>query len=505
MSTRKAIVEAVRLTTAQFHELSKAATDVFFFSQFCKVINAGDRNKPPVIPFLLYPYQKATLLQFIKHRFNVILKFRQAGVTELISMYCLWLAMYHPHKNIIIISIKDRVAKKVLRKIKFMYKNLPDHLKVKVVNGRGTDIGTSTELEFVNGSLIASIPTTEDAGRSEAVSLLVIDEAAIVRWAERIWAASFPTLSTGGSAIINSTAYGIGNFFHSLFVNAVAGGNVFNAIRLHWQMHPDRDYTWYKQQLEILGPRKTAQEIDGDFLTSGNTVFDLSDIRDIEDYIDEEVEVIETRHNGMLQIYERPKKGLIYTIGADVATGRANDYSAFTLMDQYGDEKVSFKGKIGVTQYRYLLGDLGMDYGKATIAPESNDIGLAVASGLQEDGYSKLYYSKSLLRKKGKRKPEVQEIPGWYTTKANRPIIINELEEDVRQSNINLKDKRFCEETPTFIYDNRNRPVAMNKDKTSSDDPLADDNIYTDDSIFGKAICNHVRKGKVQNHVILPR
>ena len=58
--------------------------------------------------------------------------------------------------------------RKVLRKIKFMYKNLPEYLKQPVVNGRGEDIGTAQEIEFANGSVISSIPTTEEAGRSEA-------------------------------------------------------------------------------------------------------------------------------------------------------------------------------------------------------------------------------------------------------------------------------------------------------------------------------------------------
>lgn len=79
-----------------------------------------------------------------------------------------------------------------------MYKNLPEFLKVDIVNGRSGDLGTATEMEFANGSIISSIPTTEDAGRSEGLSLLVIDEAAIMKWAGLIWAAAFPTLSTGG-------------------------------------------------------------------------------------------------------------------------------------------------------------------------------------------------------------------------------------------------------------------------------------------------------------------
>lgn len=495
----KKFIDSRPLTSEEFAKFSKAANDVFFFAQFIYLIHPL-RGK---VPFDLYPFQKATLYNFVRHKFNVVLKFRQAGVTELISMFCLWFAMYHPHKNIVIISIKDRVAKKVLRKIKFMYKNLPDYLKTRVVNGKGDDIGTASEMEFSNGSIISSIPTTEEAGRSEAVSLLVIDEAAIVRWAERIWSASFPTLSTGGRAIINSTAYGVGNFFHKLFVGAVAGGNLFNPIRLYWQMHPERDMKWYKEQREILGPRKTAQEIDGDFLTSGNTVFDLADIRDIEDEI-EQTEVLEVKENGLLKIFKRPEQGKIYTIGGDIATGRSNDYTALTLLDQYGEECVGYKGKIPIDKAEKIIMKEAKTYRMATVAPESNDIGLGLATNIQTHGYPYLYYSQALLRKKGESKPLIQEIPGWYTTKKNRPVIIAELEEDVRTRTIDIKDKAFCDEASTFIYDSRNRPVAMNKDVKSTDD-LFEEDSYTDDKIFSAAIANHVRKKPINRTYIAPK
>lgn len=500
MAVDKKIIQQERLSSAEIAELAKAATDVFFFADFIKVIHPLHGK----IPFKLYPYQIGALYNFIKHKFNVVLKFRQAGVTELISMFCLWFAMYHPHKNIVIISIKDRVAKKVLRKIKFMYKNLPEHLKTRIVNGRGDDIGTATEMEFANGSIISSIPTTEDAGRSEAVSLLVIDEAAIVRWAERIWAASFPTLSTGGRAIINSTAYGVGNFFHKLFVNACSGGNLFNPIRLHWQQHPERDQKWYNEQAEILGPRKTAQEIDGDFLTSGNTVFDLADIRAIEDYLDE-IPILETHEQGLLKIYGKPKPHTNYTLAADIATGRSQDYTSLCIMDNLtGEEMLSYKGKCPIDKAEKLIDQWGKTYNYAVAAPESNDIGLGVATNLQNHGYKKLYYSQALLKKKGQHKPDVMEIPGWYTTKKNRPIIIAGLEEDIRVGTIELKSKSFCDESYTFIYDSRNRPVAMNKDKVSGDE-LFDDGAYTDDEIFATAICNHVRKQPLNKLSVLPK
>lgn len=493
-------LNAGNLSSEQVKTLARVVQDVFYFSLFIFVVHPV-RGK---VRFELYPYQKSVLYQFVKNRFNIILKFRQAGITELISMYCLWLAMYHPNKKINIISIKDTTAKKVLKKIKYMYKNLPSYLQVPIVNGRTGEYGSASMIEFNNGSFIESIPTSPEAGRSEALSLLVIDEAAIVRWADQIWAAAFPTLSTGGSAIVNSTPYGILNFYHSKWVDAIAGGNEFTPIRLYWKMHPERDIDWYNQMSTALGPKRTAQEIDGDFLSSGNSVFDLMDIKAIEDCLSE-FPIIKRRYNGQYLQFNEPEPDKDYFIGADVATGRATDYSSFTCMDKVGEEQAVYKGRMSVDKYARLLGDTGQLFNWATLAPESNDVGLAVTSMLQAEGYPKLYYYQKMVKKKGKTRPEVDTAPGWLTTSKNRPVIIDGLEADIRNDVITCKDPFFVYEAKTFIYDSLGRPVAMGKHKANreGDDSLSED-TYADDDIMGKAICNHIRKGK-QNIIIQPR
>jgi len=490
-----------KLTDNEFKELLEVTRNIFAFARFIFVVHPI-RGK---VRFELYKYQKAVLWHFIKDRFNIILKFRQAGITELISMYSLWLAMYHPSKNVQIISIKDRVAKKVLRKIKYMYKNLPDHLKVSVVNGRPGENGTATEMEFANGSMISSVPTTEDAGRSEAVTLLVIDEAAIVRWASTIWKAAFPTLSTGGSAIVNSTPYGVGNWFHNTWVDAISGGNSFTPIRLFWKMHPERDQKWYDEMRDALGPRGCAQEIDGDFLSSGFSVFDLTDIKAIEDTLFDFIP-IETRFDHNLRIFDKPKQGIRYYLGADISTGRSRDYSAFTLMERGGEEAAVYKGKMPVGKFANLLMEVGRKYNNAVLAPETNDIGLAITSKIQDSGYPNLHYSEIILRKKKDRnRKKTEEVPGWLTTTKNRPIIIDELEEDIRNDNVLVKDPFFVQEAYTFIYNERNKPIAMGKEKRSSESEQEDAITYTDDAILGKAITNFVRKGKTKSAVIAPR
>ena len=486
----------------EIRTLAKVSQDVFLFSTFCWVIN-------PVlgrVKFDLYPYQKAVLYQFLKERFNIILKFRQAGITELIAMYCLWLTMYHPNKKVNIISIKDTVAKKVLKKIKFMYKNLPWYLQTPIINGRTGEYGSASTMEFSNGSIIESIPTSDQAGRSESLSLLVIDEAAIVRWASTIWASAFPTLSTGGSAIVNSTPYGVGNFYHSTWVDAVSGNSPFNPIRLRWQMHPDRDQDWYNEMATALGPKRTAQEIDGDFLSSGNTVFDLADIKGIEEMLSD-YPPLRVRLGGQYREFNDPDPNTEYFIGADCSTGRATDYSSFTCMSKDGEEAAIYKGKIPLDKYARLLGDTGEKFNFATLAPEANDIGMAVVIKLQDEGYPNLYYARKLLKKKGKNKPEEELVPGWITTQKNRTLIVEGLEKDIREDSVIIKDPFFVQEAYTFIYDGMGRPVAMGKHKlnSSSVDIDLEGQTYSDDDIFGKAICNHIRKTTNRNTVVLPQ
>ena len=500
MSRKKPIENKKSLNAEEIRTLARVSKDVFYFSQFCWVVNPMLGR----VKFDLYPYQKSVLYQFLKNRFNIILKFRQAGITELMSLYCLWLCLYHPNKKVNIISIKDTVAKKVLKKIKFMYKNLPWYLQTPIVNGRFGEFGSASTIEFNNGSIIESIPTSDQAGRSESLSLLIIDEAAILRWASTIWASALPTLSTGGSAIVNSTPYGVGNFFHSTWVEAVSGGNPFNPIRLHWQMHPDRDEKWYQEMSTALGPKRTAQEIDGDFLSSGSTVFDLSDIKAIEDSLSD-YPPIRVRLNGQYREFDEPDNEKQYFIGADCATGRSTDYSSFTCMDRDGEESVIFKGKIPLDKYAKLLGDTGRKYNYAMLAPETNDIGMAVTVMLQDEGYPNLYYFKKFLKKKGKSKPIEESFPGWLTTSKNRSLIVEGLEKDIREGNIIIKDPFFVQEAYTFIYDGSGRPVAMGKHKTnnSSIDIDLEGQTYSDDDIFGKAITNHIRKTPL-NMVILP-
>lgn len=486
----------MQFTKTELDLFLRCSRNIFEFANQSRIIHPvlGD------IPFELYPFQKRVLWDFLNNRFNIILKARQMGITEVIGLFILWLALFHINKNIVIVSLKERVAKRFLRRIKYIYKNLPPVLQVPIINGRKSDYGTVQEMEFSNGSIISSIPTTEDAGRSEAVSLLVLDEAAIMSYADLIWAAAAPTLFTGGSAILNSTPYGVGNFYHGQWVEALTGVNGFNPIQIPWHLHPDRDERWYLHMRAVLGTRRAAQEIDCDFLASGDNVFDPMDLKAIQDTL-VDFPVIHSELEGNLLVFEDPIPGVEYFLGGDVSTGRAKDYSTFTIMDKAGDEKVCFKGRIPTNKFRDLVGAWGIKYNQALVAIEGNDIGEAVVVGLEEQSYPNMYYTIRLLKERGESEPKMEKIPGWYTTSKNRTLMIDGLERDIREETITVKDPFFISEAYTFIYDESNRPVAMSKGDYIGEGS----NTFSDDAIMGKCITNWIRKGKPNTITTSPR
>ena len=169
--------------------------------------------------------------------------------------------------NVLVIATKQEVAKNLVTKVRVMHENLPSWMK-------GTTIeDNKLSLRFKNGSQVKAVAASIDAGRSEALSLLVLDEAAHIENIDGIWAAAQSTLSTGGSAILISSPNGVGNLFHKKWVEAGQGKEFF-AIRLPWYVHPERDQTWRDSQDDLLGVKMAAQENDCDFLTSGNAVLE---------------------------------------------------------------------------------------------------------------------------------------------------------------------------------------------------------------------------------------
>ena len=184
-------------------EIVKCGKDpIYFINNYARI----SHPKHGLIPFKTYDFQEQLLRDFEDYRFNVILKARQLGISTITAGYVTWMMLFHRDKNILVIATKFATAGNLVKKVKSIIKNLPAWVRIADIS-----VDNRTSFELSNGSMIKASSTSGDAGRSEALSLLVIDEAAHIEGMDDLWTGLYSTLSTGGGCISLSTPCGVSN------------------------------------------------------------------------------------------------------------------------------------------------------------------------------------------------------------------------------------------------------------------------------------------------------
>jgi len=432
-------------------EYIKCAKDpAHFMRKYCYIQNPV-RGR---VIFNLYPFQGKVLNLWKENPYSMVLKSRQLGISTLAAGYSLWLMTFHKDKNILCIATKQETAKNMVTKTKFMYDNLPSWLK------ESTEENNKLTLRLTNGSQIKATSAASDAGRSEAVSLLIIDEAAFIEGIEPIWASAQQTLATGGGAIVLSTPFGTGNWFHKTWVRAESQENNFLPIKLPWYVHPERDQAWRdKQDVELGDPRLAAQECDCDFTTSGDVVYYPEHI----EYMmsTHVVEPLERRGvDGNLWVWESPDYTRSYIVIADVARGDGKDFSTFHVFDIETNSQVAeFRSQLPPKEFGYLLVSIATEYNEALLVIENANIGWSAIDSAIERGYRNLYYSpKSDVTTSdsyiNRYEDTSKMTPGFTTSLKTRPLVINKGREYFGDHSVIIRSKRLIEEMKVFIWKN---------------------------------------------------
>jgi hypothetical protein len=437
-------------------EYIKCATDpIHFFRKYCYITHPVKGR----VLFHLYPFQGDTLQEIRNNRFTIINKSRQLGISTLVAGYSLWTMLFHKDKTVLCIATKQETAKGMVEKVQFMYNNLPGWLK-----GNQKPISDNKlSLKLANNSQIVATSAASDAGRSYAVSLLVVDEAAFIEGIDKIYTSIKPTIATGGGIIALSSPNGVGNWFHKMYTEAEVGKNDFKAIKLKWDLHPDRvfpiDEGWEQRERLNMSPREFAQEYDCDFLGSGNTVVDSEILSFYEQtHIQDPIE--RRFIGGDFWIWQYPDYTKNYIICADVARGDGSDHSAFHVIDIESCEQVAeYKSQISTREYGHMLVSVASEYNNALLVVENANIGWDVVNTIIERGYSNLYYSPrsygdiSMEKYLAKMESE-QTVPGFTNSTKTRPLVISKMESYIRERTFTFHSKRLLEELRVFIWQN---------------------------------------------------
>jgi hypothetical protein len=431
---------------------------IHFMRKYC-MIQHPVRGK---VPFHLYEFQEKTLTELSNNRFNIILKSRQTGISTLSAGFSLWKMLFNSDFNVLVIATKQEVAKNLVTKVRVMHELLPTWLK------GGSLEDNKLSLRLKNGSQIKAIASSPDAGRSEALSLLIFDEAAFIDDIDEIWASAQSTLSTGGSCIALSTPNGVGNWFHKTWVGAEEMTNPFVPISLHWTLHPERDQKWRDEQSKLLGAKIAAQECDCSFISSGDTVIDPETLMFYkETYCKEPVE--KGYIDGNLWKWEYPDFQKSYMVVADVARGDGADFSTAHVIDvDTATQVAEYRGKLETRDFGNFLVSISTEYNDALLIIENANIGWAVIQQVIDRGYKNLFYmSKDLkyvdVEHQITNKYRAEErglVAGFSTTSKTRPLIISKLDEYFRERTVIIRSIRLIDELFTFIFIN-GRAEAM--------------------------------------------
>jgi hypothetical protein len=453
-------------------EIAKCAMSFpYFCTKYIKILHP----KKGLIPFILYKYQREVIENYEQHRFNIIRKFRQGGLTTVTEIWGLWRCLFKLDQQILFMSKTDREAIAAGEIVNTAVKYLPDWMRPSK-DGKWNDhhkqfLDTGCNMRFI----------TPEGARGLAITYLILDEAAFIPDMEKHWKAMYPTISTGGSVIVVSTVNGLGNWYEETYHAAQDKKNDFHIIDLEYTQHPDYNSSkWVKEQKAQLGEKGWQQEVLGSFLGSGETY--------IPGHIIGELQQI-TRNNyprrkafkkwanatfnptaeeewqqeGALWIWKEPQDGHEYIIGVDCAEGVGDDgdNSCIQVLDQGTLEQVAefYSNLVPPYIFAQVINEIALYYNHALVVVENMGPGGAVLSNLQHElFYDNLFFENSTSKSK-------QLKPGIKMNLTNRPVFLEAMQHRLMNGTIRINSRRFVKELNTFIYNAQTQKAEAQKGK----------------------------------------
>ncbi len=205
----------------QVDELRSCCQDpIYFIKNYVKISSPITG----VIAFNLYDFQEQIVKDFFEHRFNIVKKSRQLGLTTTQCAIVFWLCYFFTDKRVLFVSPNLTMAKGAHAKFKFMHDHLPKWLKIQKITH-----STSTSIDFSNGSSIRFIVANPVAGRGEAADLLILDEFAWFNESDVSYLALYASLKPNGRMLICSSTKEQEQEFEKLLVDP---NNEFNKTHL---------------------------------------------------------------------------------------------------------------------------------------------------------------------------------------------------------------------------------------------------------------------------------
>ncbi len=354
--------------------------------------------------------------------------------------------------------------------------------RLTVDTAKNTSLGRSFTIQNFHGSEIAYWQNPEEV-------MMGVEEA--VPYTE------------GTIICLESTANGVGNYFHAKCEAAANGKSDYQLLFIPWFWEPayrvwkydvklgqlcDHDKAEYGNEKELAEKFKVMPEqlqwrrnkiennFEGSverfsqeypttwreaFIFSGQPLFNVKTLLAMKDSVKKPImqghivwdkerkfSVSESK-SGALKIWEQPQKDEVYTIGADVSEGvDGGDNSVVEVLKVRDMEQVA--EWCGLTQpddLALIIFYLANIYNKPLTGVEVNNHGLTTVVTLQNLKYWNQYRRIVFDKVSKKRKDAL----GWKTTSVTKPLMVDGLRQRIREGEILLNSKDLIDEMLSFV------------------------------------------------------
>ena len=465
-----------------------------------------DNTVSKYVPLELFPDQVSLLEDYENYNENIALKYRQAGVSTVTAAWAsmkLSFAKKNKPEKVLIIANKLDTSLEMANKIRTFVSQWPSWVGIDFA----VEKNSQKHYKLNNGSEVKAVATSKDALRGFTPTILVFDEAAFIEADSDFWAACMASLSTGGKVIVVSTPNGYDRIYYEIYDQALRNMNDFRISEMYWYRDPrytkdlylvktddmihyllnkeeysekdilswshipsnERDYkelrelmdqgykpcsSWFEAMVKKLkyDKRKVSQELECNFLGSGDNVFDSKMLQTIR-----ENSIKEPKNKMMgnaLWIWKEPVAGHKYIMGVDVSRGDSEDFSSFQIIDFDEREQVAeYVGKLPPDTMAEICYKWANMYSCFIVIDITGGMGVSTSRKLQEMGYKDLYVDGVDTANKWKYDAKSHEkIPG-INFNNKRVQIIASFEEGMRHG-FKIYSSRLFNEMNTFIYIN---------------------------------------------------
>jgi len=465
-----------------------------------------DNTVSQYVPLQLFPDQVSLLEDYDKYNENIALKYRQAGVSTVTAAWVskkLAFAKKNKPEKILIIANKLDTSLEMANKIKSFVSQWPKWVGADF----STEKNSQKHYKLTNGCEVKAVATSKDALRGFTPTVLIFDEAAFIEADSDFWSACMASLSTGGKVIVVSTPNGYDRIYYEIYDQALRNMNDFKITEMYWFRDPrytkdlylvktediihyllnKEEYTedqilswegipfetrnyddlktimdtgykpcsdWFEKMVKKLkyDKRKVSQELECNFLGSGDNVFDSKMLQTIRENMLKEPQ--NKMMGNSLWIWKEPVIGHKYIMGVDVSRGDSEDFSTIQIIDFDEREQVlEYIGKIPPDVLAEVAYKWGNMYSAFIVVDITGGMGIATSRKLQELGYKNMYVDGVDLNNTWKYNPKsLDKIPG-INFNNKRVQIIAAFEEGMRHK-FRMYSSRLFNEMNTFVYVN---------------------------------------------------